>query len=135
MRLHRIQHRCISGEGFVDNHSEDVVRKGLVGNHAVIWMQNYFRMHCEVMPTTDRLHLPDNYSRDGLFQIYKQEMELQRERYVRYSQFTRLWNEKFDNVVIPRKVRIGVCAIFANLKSMIGQLELMMLTRIIVEKF
>jgi hypothetical protein len=38
---------------------------------------------------------------------------------VHYNQFTRLWNAKFDNVVILRKVRMGVCVICANLKGMI----------------
>jgi Cdc6-like AAA superfamily ATPase len=82
-------------------------------------MKIYFRMHCKVMPTFGRLHLPDNYTCDELYQIYKQDMEAQKERYVHHSQFTRLWNANFDNVVIARKVRMGVCAICANLKSMI----------------
>ena len=35
----------------------EVSSQGLVGQHAVIWMKNYFGMHCDVMPTTGRLHL------------------------------------------------------------------------------
>ena len=119
LRLNRIHCRCLSGDAFFEDPYVEISGKGLVGKHAVIWMQNYFRMHCEVMPTTGRLHLPDNYTRDELYQIYKDEMDSQVERYVSYSQFTRLWKMKFDNVLIPRKVRMGVCAICANLKSMI----------------
>jgi hypothetical protein len=59
MRLHQIQHRNITGDGFVDNYGEDVNGKGIVGNNTIIWMQNYFRMYCEVMPITGRLHLLD----------------------------------------------------------------------------
>jgi hypothetical protein len=81
--------------------------------------ETYFKMHYEVVPTSGMLHLPDNYMRDELYQICKQDLEAQKERYVHYSQFTRLWNAKFDNVVTPRKVCIGVCEICANLKSMI----------------
>ena len=82
-------------------------------------MQNYFRLHCDVMPTTGRLHLPDKYTRDELYRIYREEMQCQGGRYIQYSQFTRLWNVRFDNVMIPRKVRMGVCLLCANLKSLI----------------
>ncbi len=119
LRLNRIQCRYISGDTFENNSVVEISGKGLVGQHAIYWMQNYFRMHCEVMPTTGRLHLADNYTRDELYQIYKDEMESLIEKFVSYSQFTRLWKMKFDNVVIPRKVRMGVCSICANLKSLI----------------
>ncbi len=120
MRLNRIHRRCISRDTcFPRNEFEEASGKGLVGQYAINWMRHYFRLHCEVMPTTGRLHLSDNYTRDELFQIYKDEMESQGEKYVRYSQFTRLWKMKFDNVMIPRKVRMGVCALCANVKSLI----------------
>ena len=45
-------------------------------------------------------------------------MKCKGERYIQYSQFTRLWKMMFENVVIPRKVRMGVCDVCANLKSM-----------------
>ena len=38
--------------------------------------------------------------------------------YIQYRHFNRLWRIKFNNVVIPRKVRMGVCSICATLKSM-----------------
>ena len=44
------------------------------------------------------------------------ELECRGERYIKQSQFTRLWKLHFDNVMLPHNVRIGVCA---NLKSMI----------------
>ena len=119
MRLNRIQHRCLYGDAILEHLNADYSGRGLVGQHAVNWLQNYFTLHCEVMPTTGRLHLSDNYTRDELFKMYRDEMESRSERYVRYSQFTRLWKIKFDNVLIPRKVRMGVCALCANLKSMI----------------
>ena len=39
------------------------------------------------------------------------------DKYVTYSQFTRLWSTQFTNMVITRKVRMGYCSICANLKS------------------
>jgi hypothetical protein len=101
MRLNRIKQRYNSSDAYVDTLSEDVIGKGMVSNHAVNWMKTYFRKHYEVMPTSGKFHLPDNYICDELYIIYKQEMEAQKERYVHYSYFTRLWNVKFDHVMIP----------------------------------
>ena len=39
------------------------------------------------------------------------------DKYVTYSQFTRLWSTRLSNVGIPPKVRMGYCSICANLKS------------------
>ena len=119
MRLNRIQQQCYFGNSISETPVEELTTKGLVGQHAIKWLQNYFRLHCEVMPTTGRLHLSDNYTREELFQIYKDDLQSKGERFIKYCQFTRLWKLKFDNVLIPRKVRMGVCAVCANLKSMI----------------
>ena len=119
MRLNRIQQRCLSSDWAWETPVGEVSGRGLVGQNAITWMQNYFRFHCEVMPTTGRLHLSDNYTRDELFQIYRDEMQSRGEKNIKYCQFTRLWKLHFDNVMIPRKVRMGVCSVCANLKSMI----------------
>ena len=77
--------------------------KGLLGRHAVTWMERYFSKQCDIMPTTGRLYLSDNFTRREVYQ---------------YRHFNRLWRLQFNNVVIPRKVRMGVCSVCANLKSM-----------------
>jgi hypothetical protein len=71
MRLNRFKQRYNSNDTFVDTVSEDVIGKGIVGNHAVNWIKNYLKMYCEVMLTFGRLHLPDNYTHDELYKIYK----------------------------------------------------------------
>ena len=119
MRLNRVQQCCLFGYSVYETPAGEISGRGLVGQNAINWMQNYFRFHCEVMPTTGRLHLSDNYTRDELFQIYRDELQCKGERYIKYCQFTRLWKLHFDNVMIPRKVRMGVCVVCANLKSMI----------------
>ena len=45
-------------------------------------------------------------------------MLLQCVPYVQYRHFNRLWKLQFNNVVIPQKVRMGVCLVCASLKSM-----------------
>ena len=65
--------------------------KGALGRNAIGWMKNYFKLNCEVMPTTGRLHLSDNYTRREVYDAYKSEMYTSSAKYVTYSQFTRLW--------------------------------------------
>ena len=38
--------------------------------------------------------------------------------YIQYRHFNRLWRLRFNNVVIPHKVQMGVCSVCASLKSM-----------------
>ena len=70
------------------------------------------------MPTTGRLHLSDNFTRREVYQSYKDDMSVDDAPYIQYSHFNRLWRLQFNNVVIPRKVRMGGCSICASLKSM-----------------
>ena len=81
-------------------------------------MEIYFSKQCDVMPTTGRLHLSDNFTRREVYQAYKDDMLLECVPYIQYRHFNRLWRLKFNNVVIPRKVRMGVCSICASLKSL-----------------
>ena len=45
-----------------------------VGRHAIGWMKIYFQLNCEVMPTTGRMHLSDNYTRREVYDVYRSEM-------------------------------------------------------------
>ena len=117
MRLHRVQQRLLSGDQMV-NSKEVPSMKGAIGRHAMGWMKNYFKLNCEVMPTTGRMHLADNYTRREVYDVYRTDMLGSSNKSITYSQFTRLWSSSFSNVIIPRKVRMGYCSICANLKSL-----------------
>ena len=117
MRLHRVQQRVLNGDLNSDGGSVPSM-KGALGRNAIGWMKIYFNLNCEVMPTSGRLHLSDNYTRREVYDSYRSDMISTSDKYVTYSQFTRLWSTQFTNVVIPRKVRMGYCSICANLKSM-----------------
>ena len=116
MRLHRVQQQVFNGDL---NNDGDVVpsMKGALGRTAIGWMKNYFKLNCEVVSASGRLHLSDNYTRREVYDAYRSDMLMTSDKYVTYSQFTRLWSTQFTNVVIPRKVRMGYCSICANLKS------------------
>ena len=116
MRLHRVQQRVLNGDLNIDG-GDMPSMKGASGRNAIGWMKNYFKLNCEVMPTSGRLHLSDNYTRREVYDAYRSDMLKSIDKYVTYSQFTRLWLTRFSNVVIPRKVRMGYCSICANLKT------------------
>ena len=63
------------------------------------------------------MHLMDNYTRYEVFTLYKEDMLESNEQFASYSHFSRLWKNFFNNVKIPKKVRMGVCSACANLKS------------------
>ena len=90
---------------------------GPVGQMAVSWMENYFAMNAEVLPTSGKMHLMDNYTRYEVFTLYKEDILESNENFASYSHFSRLWKNFFNNVKIPKKVRMGVCSVCANLKS------------------
>ena len=81
------------------------------------WMENYFAMNAKVLPTSGKMHLMDNYTRYEVFMLYKEDMLESNEKFASYSHFSRLWKNFFNNVKIPKKVRMGVCSVCANLKS------------------
>ena len=62
--------------------------------------------------------MSDNFTRHEVYQEYKDDMLLQDVPYVHYRHFNRLWRLQFNNVIIPRKVRMGVCSVCASLKSL-----------------
>ena len=50
--------------------------------------------------------------------MYKDDM-LEGVTYIQYQHYNRLRRLQFNNVVIPRKVRMGFCSICASLKIMV----------------
>ena len=62
MRLHRVQQQVLNGDLNSDDGSVPSL-KGALGRNAIGWMKIYFNLNCEVMPTSGRLHVSDNYTR------------------------------------------------------------------------
>ena len=89
---------------------------GVIGQCAISWMERYFKLNNDVITTTRKLHLINNYTHFEVYSLYKDDMLDNCQRFTSYSHFTRLWKNFFNNVKIPRKVRMGVCIVCANLK-------------------
>ena len=59
----------------------------------------------DIMPTSGRLHLFDNFNLHEVYQAYKDvNMFLESVSYVIYHHFNQLWRLQFNNVVIPRNI-------------------------------
>ena len=116
MRLHRVQQRVLNGKNPIEDDNLPSM-KGASGRNAICWMKTYFKFNCEIMPTTGRLHLSNNYTRREVYDSYRLEISTSCDKYVTYNQFTRLWTLHFSNVIIPCEVRMGYCSVCANLKS------------------
>ena len=71
------------------------------------------------MPNRENIHIPNNFSRHEIYNLYKafvQEAE-GNNNFIRYAYFTRLWKIDFNNVCIPKRLRMGVCIICTSLKQ------------------
>ena len=73
MRLHLAQQRVLNGDHSIQC-SYCPSMKGTTRRHAIGWMKNYFKLNCEVMPTTCRMHLSDNYTQREVYDSYRSNM-------------------------------------------------------------
>ena len=95
MRLERIQHRLLKGSWVLFNNKASIC-KGLLGRHAITWMERYFSKKCDIMPTTGRLQLCENFTRHEVYQAYKDDMLLYNVHFIQYRHFNRLWRLQFN---------------------------------------
>jgi hypothetical protein len=61
----------------------------------------------------------DNFTRQTIYNLYKEYVEAIEEngKFVTYTYFTRAWKKYFNNVSIPKKMRMGFCNTCASLKE------------------
>ena len=71
------------------------------------------------MPYRDTIHIPDNFSRREIYNLYKGYVEgvEGNGNFITYAYFTRIWKKQFNNFRIPKKSMMGICIICATLKS------------------
>ena len=84
----------------------------------IAWMKNFFETHCESLPNKDIVHLPDNYSKLEVWNLYKSTYEtLDRDSSIGYRRWCKLWSNNFSHVKIPVVNRFSVCADCEKFKS------------------
>ena len=83
MRLEKIQNPLVKVL-WVPFNNKTSICKGLIGHHVITWMDKYFSKQCDIMPTTGRLHLSDNFTLREVYQSYKDAMLLDSVPYIQY---------------------------------------------------
>ena len=70
------------------------------------------------MPNRATIHIPDNFSRQEIYNLYKEYAEGAEGhgRFITYPYFVKIWKKEFNNVRIPKKRRMGICNTCASLK-------------------
>ena len=118
LRLSRIQKRLEKDPSFYSkvHHGQESVP---LINTTLSWMRDLFSKHGECMPDRDTIHIPDNFSRREIYNLYKRYVEGVdwNGNFITYTYFTRIWKKQFDNLCISKKSRMGICSICATLKS------------------
>ena len=70
------------------------------------------------MPNKGTIHIPYNFSRWEIYNLYKEYAEGAQGvgNFITYSYFTRIWKNEFKNVHIAKKTRMVVFNTRASLK-------------------
>lgn len=70
---------------------------------ALAWMENYFTLVGDSMPNQMALHLPSSLSKLSVYQRLHDDFKKRgKNEIVSQSQFFKLWESNFSNVVIPK---------------------------------
>ena len=82
-------------------------------------MCDFFSKHGECIPNRDTIHIPDNFSRREIYNLYKGYVEgvEGNGNFITYPYFTRIWKKEFNNVCIPKKSRMAIYSICGTIKS------------------
>ena len=82
------------------------------------WMKDFFSKHGECMPNRETIHIPYNFSRREIYNLYKEYAEDAEGhgQFITSQYFVKVWKKEFNNVCIPKKTRMGICSTCASLK-------------------
>ena len=118
LRLSRIQTRLEKDPAFYSSDYQGRV-VGPSTHIAISWMRDFFSMHGESMPNRETIHIPDNFTWQEIYNLYKEYVQGAQgnDNFIRYAYFTRVWKNKFNNVRIPKRSRMGICSTCASLKE------------------
>jgi hypothetical protein len=84
----------------------------------ISWMKNFFETHCESLPNKEVVHLPDNYSKLEVYNLYKSSfVKMDSTVNISYRNWCKLWEKRFPLVKIPAVNRFSVCADCEEFKS------------------
>ena len=75
------------------------------------WLSNWFRYHCDSLPNKSVRHLPSQFTKKEVYNIYKNSDAVTAlGRVVSISHFKKVWLKDFPDVKIPATNRFGSCS-------------------------
>ena len=119
LRLSRIQTRLEKDPTFYSDDYQGRIT-GPSTHIAISWMHDFFSKHGESMPNRETIHIPDNFTRQEIYNLCKDYVQGGKGNgnFIKYAYFIRVWKNKFNNVCIPKRSRMGICSTCASLKEM-----------------
>ncbi len=84
----------------------------------VQWLHDFFSINVESLPNKDIFNLPDNWTKQEIFEAFKTDTLLRDETTTTYSWFCRIWNIEFPRVRIPKRSRFSTCAPCTEFKAL-----------------
>lgn len=81
------------------------------------WLGNFITFNGEVLPNSNFTHLPDNFTKREVYSLYAESQKDSLNSTLSLPSFLRIWRQDFPHVKIPKKSRMGVCQICAELKA------------------
>jgi hypothetical protein len=98
----------------------EIFRKQTSTNQLTLveWLKDFFATSVESLPNKDIFHLPDNWTKQEVFEVFKKDSLLWEESNVTYSWFCRIWSMEFPRVRIPKRSRFSTCAPCTEFKAL-----------------
>ena len=101
-KLNRMLKDISFGECTVVHGNMGKKRVNTKADSVAVWMERYFNLIGDKMPTNSQVHLPSWETQTDIYQRYCQDMSLREEEEAGKSTFYRVWTEQFPHVVIPQ---------------------------------
>ena len=81
------------------------------------WLEVFVTYNGESIPNCKFTHLPDNFTKTEVYNLYIETLKERNMPMLSLCSFLRVWRKHFSLVKIPKKTRMGVCQICAELKA------------------
>lgn len=81
------------------------------------WLDVFVGYNGENLQNCKFTHLPDNFTKAEVYNLYVETLKERNMPMLSLCSFLRVWRKYFSHVKIPKKTRMGVCQICAELKA------------------
>ena len=99
LRLSRIQTRIKKDPTFYSDDYQGWITRPST-HIAISWMHDLFSKHGESMLNRETIHIPDNFTRQEIYKLYKDYVQggQRNGNFFTYGYFTRVWKKKFNKM-------------------------------------